>query len=114
MQLIDQEKVQRIIDQFIDQDLYIHLEMTTGAYASHNDNTKFTASTFITNGLVKYSLGSIEGDGPFRVGLKMNQGWIYSQGLTHWDESNVEQLILAGHDQDGKLVVSLQLSREPF
>lgn len=114
MQLIDQTRVQRVIEQFKDQDLYIHLEMTTGAYASHNDQSKFTASTFIRNGVIRYSLGSIEGSGPFRVGLKMEQGWVYSQGLTHWDESDEERLILAGHDNDGKLVVSLQLSREPF
>ena len=114
MQLIDQASVQIVIDQFKDQDLYIHLEMTTGAYASHNDKSKFTASTFIRNGIIRYSLGSIEGSGPFRVGLKIDQGWIYSQGLTHWEETETERLILAGHDNEGKLVVALQLSREPF
>jgi hypothetical protein len=114
MQLIDQASVQIVIDQFKDQDLYIHLEMTTGAYASHNDKSKFTASTFIRNGIIRYSLGSIEGSGPFRVGLKIDQGWIYSQGLTHWEETDNERLILAGHDNEGKLVVSLQLSKEPF
>ncbi|WP_438350374.1 YojF family protein [Paenibacillus sp. FA6] len=114
MQLIDQASVQRVIEKFKDQDLYIHLEMTTGAYASHNDQSKFTASTFISNGMIRYSLGSIEGSGPFRVGLKIDQGWVYSQGLTHWEENDEERLILAGHDNDGKLVVSLQLSKEPF
>lgn len=114
MQLIDQTNVQLIIDQLKNQDLYIHLEMTTGAYASHHDDTKLTASTFIRNGLIRYTLGSIEGSGPYRVGLKIDQGWVYSQGLTHWDETDTERLILAGHDSDGKLVVSLQLSKEPF
>lgn len=114
MQLIDQTNVQLIIDQLKNQDLYIHLEMTTGAYASHHDDSKFTASTFIRNGNIRYTLGSIEGSGPYRVGLKIDQGWVYSQGLTHWDETDTERLILAGHDNDGKLVVSLQLSKEPF
>ncbi len=114
MQLIDQTNVQLIIDQLKNQDLYIHLEMTTGAYASHHDDSKFTASTFIRNGHIRYTLGSIEGSGPYRVGLKIDQGWVYSQGLTHWDETDTERLILAGHDNDGKLVVSLQLSKEPF
>lgn len=114
MQLIDQTNVQLIIDQLKNQDLYIHLEMTTGAYASHHDDSKFTASTFIRNGIIRYTLGSIEGSGPYRVGLKIDQGWVYSQGLTHWDETDTERLILAGHDNDGKLVVSLQLSKEPF
>jgi hypothetical protein len=114
MQLIDQIRVQKIIDDFKDQDLYIHLEMTTGAYASHNDDTKFTASAFISNGIIRYTLGSIEGNRPFRVGLKIDQGWIYAQGVTHWDENDQERLILAGHDHEGKLVVSLQLSKKPF
>ncbi|AJS59019.1 YojF family protein [Paenibacillus sp. IHBB 10380] len=114
MQLIDQASVQLVIDKLKEQELYIHLEMTTGAYASHLDTTKFTASTFISNGLVNYSHGSIEGTGPYRVGLKIDQGWVYSQGLTHWEETETERLILAGHDSEGKLVVSLQLSREPF
>ncbi|MGF7050285.1 hypothetical protein J2T13_004823 [Paenibacillus sp. DS2015] len=114
MQLIDQTRVQLVIDKLKEQELYIHLEMTTGAYASHNDTTKFTASTFISNGHVNYSHGSIEGNGPYRVGLKIDQGWVYSQGLTHWEETETERLILAGHDNEGKLVVALQLSREPF
>ncbi|GGH18851.1 YojF family protein [Paenibacillus segetis] len=115
MQLISQSEVQRRIDLFKDQDLYIHLEMTTGAYAAHRDSSKHPAATFITNSTVKYSHGSISGnEGPYRVGLKMQHGWIYSEGLTHYEESETDRLILAGHDSQGKLVVSLQLSREPF
>ena len=33
MELINQTEVQQMIDKLKDQDLYIHLEMTTGAYA---------------------------------------------------------------------------------
>jgi hypothetical protein len=114
MRLIDQEKVQHSIDSFKDQDLYIHLEMTTGAYAAHLDSSKHPAATFITNAVIRYSHGSIAGSGPYRVGLKMEQGWIYSEGLTHWEETEQDRLLLAGHDGQGKLVVSLQLSRVPF
>ncbi|OBZ15184.1 MULTISPECIES: YojF family protein [Bacillales] len=114
MQLIDQEKVRHIIDSFKDQDLYIHLEMTTGAYAAHLDSSKHPAANFITNAVIRYSHGSIAGSGPYRVGLKMEQGWIYSEGLTHWEEKEQDRLLLAGHDGQGKLVVSLQLSRVPF
>ncbi|MOA04206.1 hypothetical protein D3C78_1237500 [compost metagenome] len=115
MQLINQSEVQRRIDLLKDQDLYIHLEMTTGAYASHIDSSKHPAATFITNAIIRYSHGSIsEGEGPYRVGLKMMQGWIYSEGLTHFEENETDRLILAGHDSQGKLIVSLQLSREPF
>lgn len=114
MQLINQSEIQDRIDLLKDQDLYIHLEMTTGAYASHLDSSKHPAATFITNAVIRYSHGSISGSGPYRVGLKMLQGWIYSEGLTHFEESETNRLIMAGHDSQGKLIVSLQLSREPF
>ncbi|KAA1178430.1 YojF family protein [Paenibacillus sp. B2(2019)] len=114
MQLINQSEIQERIDLLKDQDLYIHLEMTTGAYAAHFDSSKHPAATFITNAVIRYSHGSISGHGPYRVGLKMSQGWVYSEGLTHYEESENERLILAGHDSQGKLVVSLHLSREPF
>jgi hypothetical protein len=115
MQLINPSEVQHRIDLLKDQDLYIHLEMTTGAYAAHLDSSKHPAATFITNAIIRYSHGSISGgSGPYRVGLKMMQGWVYSEGLTHYEESETSTLILAGHDIQGKLIVSLQLSREPF
>ncbi|MFC5448588.1 YojF family protein [Paenibacillus aestuarii] len=107
-------EVQQRIESFKDQDLYIHLEMTTGAYAAHLDSSKHPAANFITNALIRYSHGSIAGSGPYRVGLKMHHGWVYTEGLTHVDEVDAERLILAGHDSQGKLIVSLQLSREPF
>ena len=114
MQLIDITKVQQLIDNLIGLDLYIHLEMTTGAYAAHLDSTKHPAATFISNAVIRYSHGSISGNGPYRVGLKTEQGWVYSEGLTHYEETETERLILAGHDTAGKLVVALQLSRNPF
>jgi len=114
MQPIHPEEIQRRIDQLKDQDLYIHLEMTSGAYAAHWDSSRHPAATFVTNAVIRFFHGAISGSGPYRVGLKMEQGWIYSEGLTHYDESGTDRLILAGHDSQGKLVVSLQLSRQPF
>lgn len=114
MQLIQPTEVQRRIDKLKDQDVYIHLEMTTGAYAAHFDSSKHPAATFITNAVVRYSHGSISGNGPYRVGLKMAHGWVYSEGLTHYEDTESERLILAGHDSQGKLIVSLQVSRQPF
>jgi hypothetical protein len=114
MQLIEPKLIQRLIEQHSRQDMHIHLEMTTGAYAAHNDSSKHPASIFITNAVMKYAHGSISGNGPYRVGLKMNQGWVYIEGLTHYDETQQQKLILAGHDGQGKLVVCLILSREPI
>lgn len=114
MQLIQPKDIQTQIDRFTGQDLYIHLELTTGAYASHIDSSRPPGSAFISNALIRYTHGSISGTGPYRVGLKTEQGWIYAEGLTHVDENETERLILAGHDNQGKLIVALQLSRNPF
>lgn len=111
IQIVD---IQNRIDALKDQDLYIHLELTTGAYTAHHDTSKHPAANFITNAVIRYGIGSISGSGPFRVGLKMDKGWIYAEGLTHYDETDEERLIMAGHDSTGKLVVALQLGREPF
>ncbi|HZG86355.1 YojF family protein [Paenibacillus sp.] len=114
MQLIAASEVQRRLDALRDQDVYMHLEMTTGAYAAHFDSQKHPAATFVSNAVIRYAHGSISGHGPYRVGLKTASGWVYSEGLTHYDETDPERLILAGHDGQGKLVVALQLSLQPF
>lgn len=114
MQLINPQDIQNRIDQLNGQDLFIHLEVTTGAYANHLDSTRHPASAFISNAGIRYTNGSISGTGPYRVGLKTEQGWVYAEGLTHVDETETERLIMAGHDSQGKLVVALQLSRDKF
>jgi hypothetical protein len=114
MEPIETSDVQRRIDALKNKDLFIHLELTTGAYASHWDSSKHPAANFITNAKIRYAHGSISGDNPYRVGLKMEHGWVYAEGLTHYDKDETERLILAGHDREGKLVVALQLSLEPF
>ena len=114
MQFIQPEDIQFQIDRFAGQDLYIHLELTTGAYANHFDSTRPPASAFISNAVIRYTHGSISGTGPYRVGLKTEQGWVYAEGLTHVDENETERLILAGHDSQGKLIVALQLSQSRF
>ncbi|MEK3734852.1 MULTISPECIES: YojF family protein [Paenibacillus] len=114
MEIIHVDDVQQMIDKLKNQDVYVHLEMTTGAYAAHYDSSKHPAANFITNAVIRYAHGSISGNGPYRVGLKMEKGWIYAEGLTHYEQNDKERLIMAGHDTQGKLVVALQLSREPF
>ncbi|AZN43884.1 YojF family protein [Paenibacillus albus] len=114
MQPINPSDIQARIDALKEQELYIHLEMTTGAYAAHFDSSKHPGSIFITNTTVKFSHGSISGSGPYRIGLKMEQGWIYAEGLTYYEEQEKERLIMAGHDSQGKLIVAFQLSKTPF
>ncbi|MNC56838.1 hypothetical protein D3C75_1064610 [compost metagenome] len=114
MQPIQPQDIQIMIDRFNGKEIYLHLELTNGAYANHLDSSRHPASVFISNARVRYTHGSISGNGPYRVGLKTEQGWVYAEGLTHVDETDRERLIMAGHDSMGKLVVALQISLEKF
>jgi hypothetical protein len=114
MEAIDVKSVQEAINRFANKDVYIHLETTNGAYASHNDQSFFSAGAYIRNALVRYELGKITGDGPYRVGLKINLGWVYAEGITHFEIDEQNQLLMAGHDHDGKLAVALEISTSPF
>lgn len=105
---IQKEEIQKILQTLINQDLYIHMETTTGAYARNQ------AEVYLRNAVVRFSQGRIKGEGPYRIGLKMEHGWIYADGLTHWELDDQERLLMAGYDPEGKLTVALQLSREPF
>lgn len=114
MKPIDQKEVQKRIEDFIDKKLYIHLETTNGAYASHFDNKGYNVGAYIRNAEVSFTEAKIIGDGDsFRLGLKLAMGWIYAEGLTDWTMLE-EKLLLAGHDREGRLMVALQISETPF
>ena len=55
MQPIKPQDIQLRINNLADQDLYVHLELTSGAYAQHMDSTKHPASAFITNAAIRYN-----------------------------------------------------------
>lgn len=114
MQIIDVEDVQNRIALWTNQPLYIHLELTTGAYTSHHDSSVHPAANFIRNATILYTDGSIQGEGPYRAGLKLEHGWVYAEGLTHYVPEDHDRLVLAGINKEGKLVVALQLSKKPF
>lgn len=107
------EKVQAELDRFANEQVYLHLETTNGAYANHRDEKVFTSGAYIRNGLIQYTSGKITGTGPYRVGLKLPLGWVYAEGITHF-EMEKERILLAGYDFEGKLAVALQLSKTPF
>ncbi|WP_042351140.1 YojF family protein [Bacillus massiliigorillae] len=106
--------VQEAIDSFQQKDVYIHLETTNGAYASHFGGGSYSAGAYIRNALVQYEHGKIKGDGPYRVGLKIALGWVYAEGVTHFMMDDQNRLLLAGLDESGRLAVSLQISETPF
>ena len=107
-------EVQEALDKFTDQEVYIHLETTNGAYASHNNESFFSSGAYIRNAKVSYEIAKITGDGPYRTGLKIPFGWVYAEGITHFEIDAHGRLLLAGHDFTGKLAVALQISATPF
>ncbi|MBM7648300.1 hypothetical protein JOC78_001242 [Bacillus ectoiniformans] len=114
MEPIIVSKVQESIDDFANKEVYIHLETTNGAYASHFNEKFFSAGAYIRNAKLAYEHGKIVGEGPYRVGLKLEIGWVYAEGLTHFGYDEQGRMLLAGHDFDGKLAVALQIGETPF
>ncbi|WP_090832864.1 MULTISPECIES: YojF family protein [unclassified Bacillus (in: firmicutes)] len=114
MQTADVTRIQEYINRYVNKDVYVHLETTNGAYASHFDQSFFSSGAYIRNALVQYETGKITGDGPYRVGLKINLGWIYAEGITHFEIDDRDRLLMAGHDFKGKLAVALEISPTPF
>lgn len=114
MKAIDKSIVQPALDSFLNREVYLHLETTNGAYAAHRQESSMNVGAYIRNGLIRFKRGIITGDGPYRIGLKMEYGWIYAEGLTDFEIEQADQLLLAGHDQEGRLAVALELSTTPF
>ncbi|MEW9675907.1 YojF family protein [Lentibacillus sp. L22] len=114
MKPIEMDAVQQHLDRLKDKEVYIHLETTNGAYASHVNEKAYTVGAYIRNAKVKFSQAKLVGNGQsYRAGLKMEIGWIYAEGLTDWTIHD-HQLLLAGHDREGRLMVALELSETPF
>ncbi|MCM3734871.1 YojF family protein [Bacillus cytotoxicus] len=112
--ITDSSVVQSEIERFLNQDVYLHLETTNGAYASHVNEKMMTVGAFIRNAVIRFERGKITGTNPYRIGLKMEHGWVYAEGVTHWEKDEENRLLLAGHDEKGRLAVALQLSLTPF
>ncbi len=111
---IECDEVQSVLTRLTNQNLYLHLETTNGAYAALRHDHAMAVCAYIRNGKIKYVRGTITGDGPYRVGLKTEDGWIYGEGLTDYEINAQGQLLLAGHDEEGRLAIALELSQTPF
>ncbi|MFD1361658.1 YojF family protein [Lentibacillus salinarum] len=115
MKPIEIEHVQQQLESFIHKDVYVHLETTNGAYASHFNDKAYNVGAYIRNARVNFTQAKIIGDGQsYRVGLKTQLGWVYAEGLTDWTMHQENQLLLAGHDQEGRLMVALHISETPL
>ncbi|MFT4414058.1 YojF family protein [Fredinandcohnia humi] len=114
MKSISKQEVQAELDRLANKSVFIHLETTNGAYAVHSGTRKTSAGAYIRNSLITYSHGKITGEDTFRVGLKLEHGWVYAEGLTDWELDEKGRLLLAGLDEEGRLAVAFQLSTTPF
>ncbi|MFS0656187.1 YojF family protein [Bacillus sp. 179-C3.3 HS] len=114
MKPIQTEDVSAHLASFFNRPVYIHLETTTGSYSAHMNEQNMTVVAYIRNAKVVYSQAKIKGQGPYRVGMKTEDGWIYAEGLTDYVFDEKGRLLLAGHLPDGKLAISLQISETPF
>lgn len=117
METIQLTKVQEALDTFANKEVYVHLETTNGAYARHFDKNAFNVGAFIRNAKVTYTRAKIVANEiyhSYRIGLKMELGWIYAEGVTDWEIDEHGRLLLAGHDDQGRLMVSLEISEKPF
>jgi len=114
MRPISKEQVQAELDLRADTDVRLHLETTTGSYTLMGPEKRPPVIAFARNVIVNYVRGVVTGTGPYRVGLKLDGGWVYADGLTDFEVNERDELLLAGHDGDGQLTIALQLSKTPF
>ncbi|WP_323703355.1 YojF family protein [Mammaliicoccus sp. Dog046] len=117
MELIQVDHVQSLISEYENKPVYLHVETTNGAYANHFDNKVFNAGTFLRNIQVTFTHAHLTGGNkePHRVGLKLdNNGWVYVQGLTHYEVTEDKELLLAGLNYEGQLAAALHISSNPF
>ncbi|MGL4819632.1 MAG: DUF1806 family protein [Bacilli bacterium] len=113
MKKINPIDVEQQLQKLHGETVYVHLETTTGAYAAHHGNASMSVCALIRNIPISFRYGSIQGKGPYTVGLNIEDGWVYAEGLTHmtqWPHG----MSLAGIDSDGKLAICLQLSTKKF
>lgn len=101
MKAINKKIVEDALLSFSGTSPYIHCEVTPGG--------------FVRNVRVEVLQTFIAGDGPYRAALKLaNDGWIRVEELTDYEIDEQGRLLLAGHDDTGRLTTALQLSKDPF
>ena len=117
MELIQIDQVQTLISEYENKPVYLHVETTNGAYANHFDQKVFNAGTFLRNIQVTFEHAQLKGGNkdPYRVGLKLKDGgWVYVQGLTHYEINEQGEFLLAGFNYEGQLAAALEISTQPF
>lgn len=101
MQPIDANEVRAALEAFEGTKIYVHVETTPGSFVR---NVCLTADRLF-----------IAGDRSYRVAIRFEpEGWIRAEGLTHYEIDESGRLLMAGHDEHGRITTALELSRKPF
>lgn len=114
---IKYEEVMKLLTSYENKPVYLHVETTNGAYANHFDERVFNAGTFLRNIQVTYEHAQLKGGDkdPYRIGLKLRDGgWVYVQGLTHYEVNQDNECLIAGFNYEGQLAATLEISEKPF
>ncbi|AXV43136.1 MULTISPECIES: YojF family protein [Staphylococcus] len=114
---IKYEAVMKLLTSYENKPVYLHVETTNGAYANHFDERVFNAGTFLRNIQVTYEHAQLKGGDkdPYRIGLKLRDGgWVYVQGLTHYEVNQDNECLIAGFNYEGQLAATLEISEKPF
>ena len=114
---IKEQEVIDLLTSYANKPVYLHVETTNGAYANHFDQQVFNAGTFLRNILVTYEHAQLKGSekDPYRVGLKLRDGgWVYVQGLTHYETNDDNEFLIAGFNYEGQLAATIEMSDKPF
>ena len=97
---INEQEVLNLLTSYANKPVYLHVETTNGAYANHLDEHA--------------QLKGGEKD-PYRVGLKLREGgWVYVQGLTHYEVNHDNEFLIAGFNYEGQLAATIEISDKPF
>jgi len=111
---IDPTDIQTELARKAGRDVYLHLETTTGSYTSLAPEPTPPCIAFVRNARIRYERGAVKGPGPYRVGLKIDDGWVYGDGLTHAEVDDEGRLLMAGYDDQGRVRLAFQISETPF
>lgn len=93
---------------FTGKTFHLHLETTAGAYTAGG------FGVFARNVAVRIERLNVRGTGPFRIGAETDGGFLYVEGVTHWEVDAQHRLCLEGHDDQGRLTVAFELSPTPL
>mgnify|MGYP001293291201 CR=1 FL=1 len=101
MKEIMKSEVEAALAAYRGQEAYVHSEATSFVFAR--------------NFRIRIADTAVVGEGPYRVGIRFEgQGWIRAESLTHYEIDEQGRLLLAGHDEQGRMHVALELGKEPF